>query len=76
MEPQKNLPVVNQPVVNRRCDALRWKGMFIATEEESTPETADGSNFWCVYTQNCVGPDGEGVSEQICTASRSCYDPL
>ncbi len=71
MQQQKDLNVVN-----RRCDALRWKSMFIATEEESTPETADGSNFWCVYTQNCLGPDGESVSEHTCTASRSCYDPL
>lgn len=50
--------------------------MFIDTEEESTPETAVGSNFWCVYTQNCMGPDSEVVGADICTASRSCYDPL
>ena len=49
--------------------------MFIATEEEKKPEDADGSNFWCVYTQNCTGPDGEVVSLQTCTASRSCFDP-
>ena len=63
-------------VLGPRCDALRWKGMFIDTEEESTPETAVGSNFWCVYTQNCMGPDSEVVGADICTASRSCYDPL
>jgi hypothetical protein len=48
----------------------------IDTEEEADPEEAGGSNFWCVYTQNCLGPDGESVSPEICTASRSCYDPL
>jgi hypothetical protein len=63
-------------VRNQRCDALRWKGMFIDTEEESSPEKADGSNFWCVYTQNCLGPDGEVAGEDTCTASRSCYDPV
>ena len=68
---QKGLNVVNQ-----RCDALRWKGMFIETEEKSSPDKADGSNFWCVYTQNCLGPDGEVASEDTCTASRSCYDPV
>ena len=63
-------------VVGPRCDGLRWKGMFIATDEEQDPEKAEGSNFWCVYTQNCVGRDGDGVSLQTCTASRSCFDPL
>ena len=50
--------------------------MFIATDEEQDPEKAEGSNFWCVYTQNCMGKDGDAVSLQTCTASRSCFDPL
>lgn len=50
--------------------------MFIPTGEEHDPAKADGSNFWCVYTQRCVGPDGASVSNRTCTASRSCFDPL
>jgi len=65
-------------VLKQRCDALRWKGMFIDAEGDDDP-TVQASNtriYWCVYTQNCMGPDGEVVDETTCTASRSCYDPV
>ena len=59
------------------CPWLRWKGMFVGIDHEphdpSVQHTSDGS-FWCVYTQNCLGPDG-GVAEPIeCSSSgRACW---
>jgi hypothetical protein len=52
--------------------------MFIETGGEGGTDVDDvnGSNFWCVYTQKCVGPDGETVTKNTCTPSRSCYNSL
>ena len=63
-------------VLNHRCSSLRWKGMFIETG--GTADVADLSAriYWCVYTQGPLGPDGEVVDEDTCSASRSCYEAL
>jgi hypothetical protein len=50
--------------------------MFIETEGGAELEDSRGSNFWCVYTQQPIGPDGEIVAKDTCTASRSCYNSL
>ena len=63
-------------VLKTRCEGLRWKSMFIETEGDAEMKDASGSNFWCVYTQKPIGPDGEIVAEDTCTASRSCYNGL
>jgi hypothetical protein len=63
-------------VLKTRCEALRWKSMFIETEGGAELEDSRGSNFWCVYTQKPIGPDGESVAKDTCTASRSCYNSL
>jgi hypothetical protein len=65
-------------VLTNRCEGLRWKGMFIETADGDDP-TVPLSNsriYWCVFTQNCLGPDGEVADEDVCTASRSCYRRL
>jgi hypothetical protein len=59
-----------------RCDSLRWKGMFIdAAWEETVPHSNDRL-FWCLKTQNCLGPDGKAVDEYECHPERGCYQPL
>jgi hypothetical protein len=65
-------------LLTKRCEGLRWKGMYIEAEGEEDP-TVPNSNtriYWCVYSQKCLGPDGDVVDESTCTASRSCFKLL
>ena len=61
-------------VLTKRCEAMRWKGMFIDADDDSSVQLSNSRIYWCAYTQNPLGPDGEVVDEDICTASRKCYD--
>ena len=56
------------------CPMLRWKQMFYdAPRDPEIPRTNDGP-FWCVYTQSCLGPDGQLAEPGECTSPyRSCY---
>lgn len=63
-------------VLKNRCEGLRWKGMFIDAEEDPSVPQSNTRIYWCSYTQGPLGPDGDVVDEDTCTASRSCYDPL
>ncbi|HWC77018.1 MAG TPA: hypothetical protein VG778_06120 [Blastocatellia bacterium] len=56
------------------CHCLRWKGMFIQVERDPTvPPTNDGL-FWCLFTQNCIGPDGELAEPGNCSSpERRCH---
>jgi hypothetical protein len=63
-------------VLKNRCEGLRWKGMFIEGEENPNFQHSNTRIYWCVYTQNCLGPDGEVADEDTCTASRGCYRAL
>ena len=62
-------------VLKRRCDGLRWKGMFIDADHDPTVPESNTRIYWCVFSQSPLGPDGDVVDEDTCTASRSCYDP-
>ncbi len=57
-----------------RCDCLRWKGMFIDTDQD-TPSGSDHI-FWCLTTQRGLGPDGKPVGKYECSAGRTCYRPF
>ncbi len=56
------------------CSGLRWKGHFVLAErDESVPPTNDG-NFWCVYTQKPLGPDGDIAEPSTCASvTRKCH---
>ncbi len=56
------------------CHCLRWKGMFVQVERDPTvPRTNDGL-FWCLFTQNCIGPDGELAEPGNCSSGdRKCH---
>jgi hypothetical protein len=60
-----------------RCDFLRWKGLFIEAPWDTSilPHTSDRA-FWCLKTQNCLGPDGKTVDDYECNETRNCYKPL
>lgn len=66
-----------QPVVtHERCRLLRSKWMFIEAEPDPTVPHGDSSVYWCVHTQNCLGPDGGVANLENCKPSRACYEPL
>lgn len=62
-------------VVTERCGNLRWKGMFIdVSGDAASPEAEAGDRiYWCVHTQNCLGPDGQVADADACNTLRSCY---
>ncbi len=58
------------------CRCLRSKEMFIDVEPDPTvPHTGSGI-FWCMHTQNCLGPDGQAAGPELCDPARACYEPL
>ncbi len=61
-------------VLTNRCEAMRWKGMFIDADDDPTVQLSNSRIYWCAYTQNGLGRDGEVVDEDTCTASRKCYE--
>lgn len=60
---------------DERCEFLRWKGLFVDGSPEPNLASGDGL-FWCVKTQNCLGPDGMLVDDHECSAARTCYRQL
>jgi len=59
-----------------RCRVLRSKWMFIDVEPDPTIPSMESGSYWCVHTQNCLGPDGKAVDEYECNPSRECYRSL
>ena len=56
------------------CHCLRWKGMFVQVEHDRTVPPSNDGLFWCLYTQNCIGPDGELAEPGNCSSSdRQCH---
>lgn len=63
-------------VLTNPCANLRWKGMFIDAEPDDSAPASNTRSYWCVYTQNCLGPDGSVADEDTCTISRSCFETM
>ena len=63
-------------VLATRCEGLRWKGMFVDADHDPTVPESNTRIYWCVFSQSPLGPDGDVVDEDTCTASRSCYEPV
>jgi hypothetical protein len=68
---------VQRPVELRvTCRNLRHKMMYV-DDRQSTPGLVDDSSdtriFWCVKTQDPLGPDDAPVSPARCTKARACY---
>jgi hypothetical protein len=56
------------------CPALRWKGQFISAEPDPTVQASNDGLFWCIHTQNCIGPDGELAEPGNCSShGRKCH---
>jgi hypothetical protein len=56
------------------CPALRWKGQFVLAETDASAQQGTDTNYWCLYTQNCMGPDGLLAEPGTCSSPiRSCH---
>ena len=58
------------------CQSIRHKLMYV-DEQHATPGLVDDSSdtrvFFCLKTQESLGPDGESVSPGDCKQGRACY---
>ena len=70
------MPEPINPGNTGRCGLLRTKWMFIQVEDEPGARHGENGPFWCVHTQNCLGPDGEVANSDNCKPGRSCYEPV
>ena len=59
--------------LDKRCLGLRWKGMFIDADDDPTVQLSNSRIYWCVFSQNPVGPDGGALDVDRPTAPRTCY---
>jgi len=56
------------------CSGLRWKGLFIDAERDATVPPSNDGLFWCMYTQTCIGPDGQLAEPGNCNNhARKCH---
>jgi hypothetical protein len=56
------------------CTALRWKGQFVLSEPDPNVQPSNDGLFWCMHTQNCIGPDGEVAEPGNCSSKkRGCH---
>ena len=56
------------------CPCLKWKSQFYQSEHDPTVPHSNDGLFWCVFTQNCIGPDGQLAEPGTCSStSRACY---
>jgi hypothetical protein len=56
------------------CTALRWKGQFILSEHDPNVQASNDGLYWCMHTQNCLGPDGEVAEPGSCSSKkRGCH---
>ena len=63
-------------VEDDRCEFLRWKGLYVDEEQDLSVSQSGDRLFWCVKTQNCLGPDGKLVDDLECSEARTCYTGL
>ncbi len=58
------------------CQNLRHKMMYVDERQQSVGLVDDSSDtrvFWCMRTQDALGPDGDSVDAKSCSPQRSCY---
>jgi len=76
----KALPMLSHAVRFDRknpniCPGLVWKSQF--TQEPATDPDGQATiddQYWCVYTQACVGPDNRLVEPYLCSVkNRICH---
>ncbi len=61
---------------HERCCCLRSKEMFVHVEPDPAALHSGSGIFWCIHTQNCLGPDGQVAEPESCKPGRACYEPF
>lgn len=57
------------------CRCLRSKEMFMHSEDpEWNLRDSSSGIFWCMYTQTCLGPDGQHATPDHCQPGRTCHE--
>ena len=57
------------------CHLLGWKGKFAPFDLEAKNLPSIDGHFWCVFTQTCIGPDGQlAEPDRCCLSERTCYE--
>ncbi len=59
-----------------RCRCLRSKEMYVPVEPDPGVPHLGCGLFWCVHTQNGLGPDGQAAEPASCQSGRSCFEAL
>ena len=59
-----------------RCAFLRWKGIYIGVEWDTSVQYSNDRAFWCQKTQVCLGPDSKLVDDYECHEGRNCFQAL
>jgi hypothetical protein len=67
---------MSQEQAQEVCRCLRSKEMFVHDEPGWTIRDSSSGIFWCMYTQTCIGPDGQIAGPDHCVAGRSCHETL
>jgi hypothetical protein len=56
------------------CHCLHWKGLLVGVKPHPTVPPSNDGLYWCVYTQTCIGPDGELAEPIACSSpERACH---
>lgn len=63
-------------VEEARCRCLRSKEMYIHVEPDLSVPSSYSGVFWCIHTQNCLGPDGRVADQESCKPGRACFEPV
>jgi hypothetical protein len=50
--------------------------MFLHDEPGWSIRDSSSGIFWCMYTQTCIGPDGQTAEPDHCVAGRSCHETI
>jgi hypothetical protein len=62
--------------VQDRCRHLRSKEMFVEVPTDLSIPRYHSGHYWCVHSQNVLGPDGKVANEENCRPGRSCFESL
>jgi len=56
------------------CPALKWKGQFTSPPTDPSAQAVLDHQYWCVYTQTVLGPDGKLAEPYPCSQpARKCH---
>jgi hypothetical protein len=71
----KKIPAASSSVQTPFCGDLRSKSFFMldVIPTDASQYLDESKHCWCFHTQQVLGPDGEFVAPEHCTAGRSCY---